>query len=890
MKKKTRCTVIGDYLEPLERPLREKGILFDVMIQSVSPFAMAADVDETNMCYCEDRELSMSMLLNLRKNLSQMLSRNPEHFCQNYNLQPPGKEVRYLNDTDYIIIMNTVVEYDLFQKGDVIYSDTKLRHPFITGLEVDKRYTRHKFPFINAFNWKYFYDKFIDTILKEYDKDHIILIRVNSAQWYMDTTDLKSFDSQASQYRNRVEQIDRYFLERTGCLCIEEHFNHIPHKYEDSSFAYVARSGVLYDRLEYCIEEIIDGKCDSYRINIPEKTTPLTRSLYWKLSSDIQKSNAELLRLIQNNCGSIPALKTICGSSFFENLDKLKKFLDIEHSYTLTDYVLENAEDIDLIDMDLVRLYIKYMKLDINDTIAIYMLSLRGAGLSELREFAELIVNHSDCQPALAAKKFRDRNIMYLQNYQYIQPELKELYEDSKLMIWIGNNCYLVIDPLSDVPFKKVELDIKKKVDYMAVINDDYVCPIEAADALCASWAFYIERAKRAEGNRPVSIVFVDKKDFYESLHYIDYTDILENENFVISTSGYSVDTSNHSVKCNLEFLFEKNVKICMIRYGLSDQICFYIFGKQLEEASKSCQSLNSASKVYYDDTTFLYFPVFNGLEIDKFATEDLDSRLLSKLISRKLLNQINQDCMLPDILYRNGCDNLGFITNDKRVLETTKYCGTVYIPKVARKIDRFLKQEFDLEPPYYSCLVHPEHYMITRKLDLDQYIRFPDFEDETNRNIAHEMLSCDAVVVHVRLGDFVTVGHAVDNRYFYESIQKLLKIPGYANKKFYVFSDNIPWIKLHHEEYGLDLVSCYGVSFVDHNKGENSYRDLQLMTLAKVIIASQSGLVRMAALLSKRCEQFISPIPKVVALYERIGRKNKHDTQFTTYADFSAL
>ncbi len=166
---------------------------------------------------------------------------------------------------------------------------------------------------------------------------------------------------------------------------------------------------------------------------------------------------------------------------------------------------------------------------------------------------------------------------------------------------------------------------------------------------------------------------------------------------------------------------------------------------------------------------------------------------------------------------------------------------------------------------------------MMDKSYDIKQYIRFPAF-DETNKLIADKMLSCDAVVVHIRLGDFVSFGFDVDNDYYIESIKKLLEIPDYTNKKFFIFSDNIPYVKSHYKEYGLDLAGDSEVIYIDHNKGESSYRDLQLMTLAKIIIASGSGLVRMARAMSDRCEQLFLWRTDVVELFEKVGKKNKYE------------
>ena len=202
MKDKVRVLFIGNYLDQLERPLRYRGILSDY-IDGCSPFAMAGDTLPTNLKYANDLD-HRPTVLNIRKNLSQMLSHNSENFCHNYNKQPPCKEVKYQNDSEYIIIMNTSIGYILFEKNGIIYSDSYNQNKFIVDAKNDKTYTAINPLYRNDFNWKYYYDKFIDAILSEYNSDHIILIRSNSAQWFMDKQEIKSFDKRAFVFRNKV--------------------------------------------------------------------------------------------------------------------------------------------------------------------------------------------------------------------------------------------------------------------------------------------------------------------------------------------------------------------------------------------------------------------------------------------------------------------------------------------------------------------------------------------------------------------------------------------------------------------------------------------------------------------------------------------------------------
>ncbi len=880
-KKKTRVTVIGNYLEPLERPLRGKGVFCDVIINGCSPLAMTGDIDETKLKYCDIQDISMPCLLNIRKNLIQMLSRDPKNFCQNYNVQPYAKEVRYQNDSEYIVIMNTSVGYALFEKKGIVYSAVYPSNPFMSDIESDKSFKKTPFPFDDSFNWKYYYNNFIDAILREYDSEHIILIRTNSAQWFMDGQEIQCFDNRSSKYRNRIEQIDEYFIEKTHCICIDEHYNHIPNKNEACAFTYARMTPYGLKSIEKCIESIINKKTELLSSSYNIYTNSLARVIWYKLSSDVLKENSNNIEIISDNWLSfwdIDRKNLVRSNDFLANIMKLKRFLDIDNGYTLSDYVIEllpNNETLqNNIDMELVKLYTRYMKLNINDIIAVYMIYSQYENKVDFKEIADNIVNNSDCLPVISARCFVKENIDFLKDYSHIQFELKEKFESDVVYVRLENDVYIIINPCSENPLQKVDININNTVDHMKIINSGYVCPIECADALCSSYAFYIERAKRSDGNKPVKIIFDRAEDFYVTLNYIDYRDILENEKFVISTAKREFDTSRYSSICDLSFLFKKNVRICVIRSGLADQINYYVFSKKLEEMESS--PLSHKIDIYYDDTFYLFNNAFNGLEIQKVVDQNLDNRLMTNLISPKLLNQINSKMLLADILYKNGCDNLGAIACDQARHKALKYCNNIFLPFKPSKAKKFWKHKFDFSPLYYYCFIRPE--MISSDIDLEKYIHFPDFEDEINCHVAEKMLTCDAVALHVRLGDRAGTKFVGDKQFYVDSIQNILELPNYKNKKYFIFSDDIPWVKGHPDEVGLDLVGDSEIIYIDHNKGEESYRDMQLISLAKVIIVTGGGFSRTAALLSKRCEFFYlyNVDEETRESFAKLGNKNR--------------
>lgn len=107
------------------------------------------------------------------------------------------------------------------------------------------------------------------------------------------------------------------------------------------------------------------------------------------------------------------------------------------------------------------------------------------------------------------------------------------------------------------------------------------------------------------------------------------------------------------------------------------------------------------------------------------------------------------------------------------------------------------------------------------------------------NQQIANAIESCNAVSVHVRRGDYVT--NPVANQFHGCCLPEYYKLAievmhGHVkDPHFFVFSDDLEWVKSN-----LVMPSC--CTFVDQNKGVESYNDMRLMSLCKHHIIANSS------------------------------------------------
>jgi len=124
---------------------------------------------------------------------------------------------------------------------------------------------------------------------------------------------------------------------------------------------------------------------------------------------------------------------------------------------------------------------------------------------------------------------------------------------------------------------------------------------------------------------------------------------------------------------------------------------------------------------------------------------------------------------------------------------------------------------------------------------EVKEAFRFPAFTDEKNQSAFNTIISQNAVAIHARRGDMLGRNYGMyKTGYFKRAVKYIRKHTD--NPVFYIFTDpgSIQWCVDNASILGLDSQTDE-INFVDWNKGEDSFRDIQLMAACKHQVITNS-------------------------------------------------
>lgn len=295
-------------------------------------------------------------------------------------------------------------------------------------------------------------------------------------------------------------------------------------------------------------------------------------------------------------------------------------------------------------------------------------------------------------------------------------------------------------------------------------------------------------------------------------------------------------------------------MKIQFLNGGLANQAFQYIFARYYELS-------HPGEIMYMDDSYFALNSVHNGYELEKVF--GIKPHMLSSCFDEEvwefILEERKGGKSVPQIL----CENDIPFTMLSEVGENHKHFNPFEGVVKCIPCNEYHPQVLDMPGDiyYHGYWINKGWFARYRENFLKEF-QFPKLADYLNRELLHRIQRTDSVSVHIRRGDFVTLGWAMAPDFYPKLVQAFLE---HASDKWelFVFSDDIAWCKENQSVLGFDAFRH--ITYVEGNIQGKNYIDMQLMSQCKGMIMSNSAFCYLAALLNTRRTVCINPTPREV-------------------------
>lgn len=158
------------------------------------------------------------------------------------------------------------------------------------------------------------------------------------------------------------------------------------------------------------------------------------------------------------------------------------------------------------------------------------------------------------------------------------------------------------------------------------------------------------------------------------------------------------------------------------------------------------------------------------------------------------------------------------------------------YSPKVfAQPHYHFYDDFFALPAPLYlSGYWQSEKYFLNVEESIRKMYRPAAPLDSRNEELINTVRSCESVAVHIRRSDYKNGSffQPMGLDYYRKALDEIKNKVG--NPRYFIFSDDIAWTRQQFSELS-------DATFVDYNKGDDSFKDLLVMSSCKNQIIANS-------------------------------------------------
>jgi len=269
---------------------------------------------------------------------------------------------------------------------------------------------------------------------------------------------------------------------------------------------------------------------------------------------------------------------------------------------------------------------------------------------------------------------------------------------------------------------------------------------------------------------------------------------------------------------------------------GLGNQMFQYAFYKTLKYTY-------SAIKIKADLHNYKINKYHNGFELFNIFNIHLDKATIWECIKTGKRD------------YLNNYQNL-ILKNIYRIL--IFFYNRFFINKIKKNIYIKWVKSFDFDPSFFNLDINQNYYLSGYWINENYFniikdalfIDFQVSEIFNNSLIIKKIVNSESVSIHLRRGDYVGTEYDVLTNDYYKNAINYIS-DRIINPVFFIFSDD----KEYAEKYFDYLPNKYLVS---ENHGNNSYKDMLLMSLCKHNINANSSFSFWGAYLNKNNKKIV--------------------------------
>ena len=267
-------------------------------------------------------------------------------------------------------------------------------------------------------------------------------------------------------------------------------------------------------------------------------------------------------------------------------------------------------------------------------------------------------------------------------------------------------------------------------------------------------------------------------------------------------------------------------MKIVNILGGLGNQMFQYALALALREK-------HPEEIIRIDTSAFNGYPLHNGYELKRIFNVNIPDATLKEQMT----------VFYPLRNYRMWQMGRRFLPKKKTVI-------------VESNNMRYTSEILELRTSgYYLGYWQTEKYFSDIRSKVLDSFSFPQISDRVNHNLITDLYGKITVGVHIRRGDYLKIENAqgICNLNYYKKAI-LCMLERVRPDVFLIFSDDIDWCRANLSESFGKIQTIY----VDWNKGKESYRDMQLMSLCNHNIIANSSFSWWGAWLNRNPEKIV--------------------------------